>query len=174
MSKWMGRPLGIKLLTLLHLTLGTFLLVQFSRALASGDLPARALAISRNGLLAAAFFVVVLLLASAAGMIAGRPWGWWVGASCYVYGMVRAIEVLGTMANRMNRYHVPLDVDTARVFFQPLGMALMNLGIMVYLFKPHVLNAFSIPPSRSRTLVLRLSMIGLAMVAVGGMVRLIP
>lgn len=140
-------PALLRILAMLHLIAGGFMLVTMVQALARGvDLsaPAEIIGTSTSTMFAGMVFLALLGLATGVGMFSGRPWGWWVAAFYYVYAIMRAgngmlftigfWDQLAAEGDRGPDYHL-------RKF--GVRMALHAL-ILVYLFSRPVIDYFGL------------------------------
>lgn len=90
---------------------------------------------------ASMLFLAGIAIASGIGMWLGRRWGWWVATFYYVYGIARAANGLFTVMAIEGDWEASAR-GPEYYYIKFAGRILVHLLILLYFFKPNVLEYF--------------------------------
>lgn len=146
------RPIGITILSILHLVGGVGLFVVFvftaSVSLLTSRFDNLAQPLEQMGmpvplLVAGMLFLCVLSVWSAIGMWRGTPWGWWLGSFYYIYAVFRNASALVTVLMMAEE----LEGSTrgpGYYIFKHTGRIVVHLLLFCYFFRGNVLAYFGL------------------------------
>lgn len=148
------RPVGMAILSLLHIAGGIFGAYYMISVLAQlGDnLGARqrfdVMGLPPVLLVVAAFFIFGLAIASGIGMWMGRRWGWYLGSFYYVYSIARSVNVIATIPVLMSSMSpgevAGMSQAPSDYYLKHGARIVVHLLIFLYFFKGNVREFFSL------------------------------
>jgi len=139
-----SRPLGISILAVLHglggILLGTLLIVIANATDNEQYFDQTGLPYAWFAVISTLF--VLLALASSVGMWRGAKWAWWLAALYYfsmLFGNICQLLLMVPLKARVLDYEAILVLAVRQG-----GAALINFGLLQYLFKDNVLRFFGL------------------------------
>ncbi len=137
------KPLGIKILSALHLLGGILLAFNtIVNAMRFRELEAKLHGTPILAIMLLAY-LAVLALSSGIGMWQGRQWGWWLAAFFYVHGIVRFgsyFQKIPAMAEQ-----IKLSGAGIRYLYTIAGLKILaSAAILIYLLSPRVWATFGL------------------------------
>lgn len=136
-------PLGVFLLSLLHLGSGIFLIYQLANGWSNVEKAAMDLGMPSWSLVVSVLFLGVLAIASGVGLISGKKWGWWFASFYYAYAIARYLSALLSLPGILGAHGDPVQ-DVGYQVAKLSGRVLISVFFMLYLFRDTVLGHFQI------------------------------
>lgn len=137
------RPLGITILSILSILSGLGVLIlqilyneTLVQLMNEFEFSSMILVISVT-------FLALTSLISGVGMFLGKKWGWWLGAFCIIYAIIRNANALISIFN-MTDYIESSTKGLKYYLTKHIGRIITNGLVFTYFFKNNVMEYFRI------------------------------
>jgi len=151
MDQVLGRPLGVKILSPLHIMTGVLLLfiLVISQLMGKGD---KTIPVGFTTQVTISVIVIgILSVGSGIGMWLRARWGWKLGTAYHIYAICRYVNALTLYPQLLGGQNIPQQT-MAMLYAKVLSRILISSLILGYFFKQNVLSYFGLHESKQKVI----------------------